>query len=94
MKHTSAIAPYFKKLNEEWIGVYFENEETDMKVLNHREEKIIDAGGEIFYVQINGKIIFTGAVMPSPNRDFELTKMATLKKYQGSDLENLLFRRL
>lgn len=90
--HTEERSAYFKSLNEEWIGELFEIEAADSQVLNHPKEKIILAGGEIFYVELNGEIVSTGAIMPLANGEFELTKMASTKKYQGLGLGELVMQ--
>lgn len=92
LNHRPDLSIHFKHLNEEWIGEFFEIEEADKKVLDFPQEKIIAPGGEIFYVSLNDEIISTGAIMPSANGDFELTKMATTKKYQGLGFGDIIIK--
>ncbi len=72
----------FYNLNMEWLEKYFFAEAYDKKVLSTPKEHIIDAGGFIFFVKNNDKIIGTIALI---NQDtyFELSKMAISPEYQG-----------
>ena len=76
--YDSRYADDFKRLNEAWIKDHFEIEETDLEILNHPEDSIIQPGGEIFFALENGMVIGTCALIRvrGKKRQFELAKMA------------------
>lgn len=82
----------FKSLNEEWISIYFEMEESDHKALDNPEEYILDKGGKIFVALYNNEPLGVCAIlkMDDPNYDFELAKMAVSPKAQGKNIGWLL----
>ena len=72
----------FYNLNVEWLKKYFYVEPYDEKVLSNPKKYIIDAGGYIFFIRTENKIIGTAAFILQ-GAFFELSKMAILPKYQG-----------
>jgi ribosomal protein S18 acetylase RimI-like enzyme len=72
----------FYNLNIEWLEKYFFVEKYDEKVLSNPRKYIVDAGGFIFFVKKEHKIIGTIALI-NQNTFFELSKMAISPKYQG-----------
>lgn len=72
----------FYNLNIEWLEKYFFVEEYDEKVLSNPRKYIVDAGGFIFFVKKEHKIIGTIALI-NQNTFFELSKMAISPKHQG-----------
>jgi GNAT superfamily N-acetyltransferase len=75
----------FKRLNEAWITEFFDMEETDHKVLDHPEQYIIDAGGEIVFAVERDTVAGTCALIKMDNGpfDFELAKMAVDPLFRG-----------
>ena len=47
----------FIRLNREWIERYFRLEPADWKVLSDPEGVIIQKGGQIFFVEEEGKVL-------------------------------------
>jgi ribosomal protein S18 acetylase RimI-like enzyme len=72
----------FYALNVAWLEKFFFVEPYDEKVLSNPKEYIIDAGGFIFFVKNNDKIIGTIALI-NQGTYFELSKMAISPAYQG-----------
>jgi len=72
----------FYTLNIEWLEKYFFVEQYDEKVLSNPKKYIMDAGGFIFFIKQEHKIIGTIALI-NQNTFFELSKMAISPKYQG-----------
>ena len=56
-------ANIFKALNLEWLKTFFAVEPYDYLVLNNPSKEIIETGGEIFMVSIEGNIIGTFAFL-------------------------------
>jgi ribosomal protein S18 acetylase RimI-like enzyme len=88
-KKTITIVPFDKKyskdfynLNVEWLEKFFFVEPYDEKVLSSPQEYIIDAGGFIFFIKNEDRVIGTIALI-NQNTYFELSKMAILPAYQG-----------
>jgi ribosomal protein S18 acetylase RimI-like enzyme len=88
-KKTITIVPFDKKysqdfynLNVEWLEKFFFVEPYDEKVLSSPQEYIIDAGGFIFFIKNENRVIGTIALI-NQNTYFELSKMAILPAYQG-----------
>ncbi len=79
------LATAFHDINVQWIEAMFALEETDRKVLENPQSMIIDKGGDILFVSVEG-IGFVGACALMPAKDagaFELTKMGVLDSARG-----------
>lgn len=79
-------APDFEQLNIEWLDKFFWVERHDEEVLGNPEKYIIAPGGSIFFVEEEGKILGTVALMKLEPGIFELTKMAVKPEAQGKKL--------
>ncbi len=79
----SRYAKDFARLNYEWIEEYFSVEAHDREMLDAPEEYIINRGGQIFFAEIDDKIVGTVALIAVGDDSFELAKMAVDKNYRG-----------
>jgi ribosomal protein S18 acetylase RimI-like enzyme len=77
------LQPMFEQLNKAWLEEYFRVEVIDEWVLGNPEEAILNGGGRILFAKAGEKIIGTVAVRRLETGEFELTKMAVDKRYQG-----------
>lgn len=80
----------FIRLNKAWLEKYFYVEPHDLETFNTIETDIINNGGEIFFCQIDDKIVGTVAIIKVNDKLYELAKMAVDENYQGLKLSNLL----
>lgn len=80
----------FDDLNREWIEKYFTLEPADREILGDPEGKIIDAGGQVFFVIESSEILGTCAVLRHSIDDYEIAKMAVAPKARGRGLGHLL----
>ncbi len=94
---TVTVVPYreefraeFERLNREWIEQYFELEEADREVFRDPEAKILDPGGQIFFVTEGGQVLGTCALLRHGAREFEIAKMAVSANARGRGLGDLL----
>ncbi len=79
-----AFAPDFHRINAAWIETMFRLEPTDLDVLLHPRERIVDAGGAILFLETAGEgVIGTVALQQTGERQFELTKMGVTAAAQG-----------
>jgi GNAT superfamily N-acetyltransferase len=80
-----AFAKPFHNINAQWIEAMFVLEETDLQVLQNPQSLIIDKGGDILFVAVEGLgIVGACALMPSKDAGaFELTKMGVLDSARG-----------
>lgn len=76
----------FKELNLEWLRHFFVVEPHDEEVLGDPEKYIIEPGGKIFFVEDEGKIVATVALMKMEDGVFELTKMAVSPEVRGKKI--------
>ena len=72
----SADADAFFELNREWIQRYFWLEPTDLEVLWHPQDAILDPGGHIFMAVRGAARIGCCALLPIAPGEYELAKMA------------------
>lgn len=79
----------FRLLNEAWISKYFVLEEADVEILN-QPEKIIEAGGTIFFAQVAGRTVGTCALIKTDHETYEIAKMAVNDSYQGMGIGQFL----
>lgn len=80
----------FARLNYEWIDEYFGAEQHDREILDDPLHHIIEAGGEIFFALIDGKVVGTAAMIDAPNKVSELAKMAVSPDFQGRGIADKL----
>lgn len=76
-------ATAFRTLNEEWITHYFTLEKKDREILEHPETTILQKGGHIFMVYVEGQAAGCGALIPLGQGVYELSKMAVSPRLRG-----------
>jgi len=93
----STVVPYreefrsaFEQLNREWIEAYFQLEAADREVLGDPRGKILEAGGQVFFVLERGQVLGTCAVLRHNTEDYEIAKMAVAPAARGRGLGDLL----
>jgi N-acetylglutamate synthase-like GNAT family acetyltransferase/antitoxin (DNA-binding transcriptional repressor) of toxin-antitoxin stability system len=79
------LATAFHDVNAQWIKAMFVLEDTDRAVLENPQELIIDKGGDILFVAVEGLgVVGACALMPAKHAGaFELTKMGVLDSARG-----------
>ncbi len=80
----------FERLNLEWITGYFRIEGLDREYLQDPRGKIVEPGGEVFFVLDGGEVVGCCAVIKHSAQTYELCKMAVARDAQGRGLANLL----
>jgi putative acetyltransferase len=80
----------FDQLNREWIETYFQLEEADREVLGDPRGKILEAGGQVFFVLEQGQVLGTCALLRHNTEDYEIAKMAVAPSARGRGLGDLL----
>lgn len=91
---SDANAHHFATINAEWIESMFVLEPHDRHVLDHPREMIVDRGGCILFVAHDEAIIGAGALMPTGDGAYELTKMGVLGSARGLKAGELLLAAL
>lgn len=82
--YSRALAREFHDINREWIDAMFTLEEADREVLENPQERIIDPGGDILFVEASGLgIVGTCALQKTGPQAFELTKMGVRESARG-----------
>jgi ribosomal protein S18 acetylase RimI-like enzyme len=82
--------PAFEQLNREWIEAYFALEPADREVLGDPRGKILDRGGQVFYVLERGEVQGTCAVLRHSAEECEIAKMAVAPAARGRGFGDLL----
>jgi N-acetylglutamate synthase-like GNAT family acetyltransferase len=90
-KHALSITEYapahardFYHINAQWIETMFAMEDTDRETLLNPQNKIIEPGGVILFVEASGLgIVGTCALQKTGEGTFELTKMGVLDTARG-----------
>jgi putative acetyltransferase len=80
----------FEQLNREWIETYFVLENPDREVFRDPAAKIVDPGGEIFFVVERGTVQGTCAVIRHNPVECEIAKMAVAPAARGRGFGDLL----
>ncbi|NOS56044.1 MAG: GNAT family N-acetyltransferase [Cyclobacteriaceae bacterium] len=78
--------PAFESLNRAWIEKYFWIEPIDVEVLQHPEQKILEAGGEILLAVVESQAVGVVALKRVSETIFEFTKMAVDETHQGKKI--------
>ena len=82
----------FKQLNLHWLEQYFVVEPHDDEVLSDPYRFIIEPGGDILVVLLEGKVAGVVALMPDENGVFEMTKMAVDSNLRGQKIGQKLLQ--
>lgn len=78
------LAGAFHDINAEWINTMFVMEDVDRHVLQNPRETIIDPGGAVLFVELEGTgIVGAGALRWSEPGQLELTKMGVKSGLRG-----------
>ena len=80
----------FEQLNRDWIETYFVLEEPDREVFRDPHTKIVEPGGQIFFVLEGGQVQGTCAVLRHGPADCEIAKMAVAPAARGRGYGDLL----
>jgi N-acetylglutamate synthase-like GNAT family acetyltransferase len=84
VEYRDDLAQAFHEINAEWIESMFVLEPIDRHVLENPRESIIDAGGAILFVELEGRgIVGAGALRWSEPGQLELTKMGVKSGLRG-----------
>lgn len=84
VEYRDDLAPLFHDINAEWISTMFALEDVDRHVLENPRETIIDAGGAVLFVELEGEgIVGTGALRWMEPGQLELTKMGVAPASRG-----------
>lgn len=84
-----SLRTYFKVLNVEWLESYFSVTEEDDKMLSG-PERIIENGGRILFVSMNGRIVGTCALIREDEQTVELAKMGVTQTARGKGAGDFL----
>ncbi|RZJ71988.1 GNAT family N-acetyltransferase [Flavobacterium sp.] len=83
---------HVKNLNYEWLEKYFKVEAGDERSLADPRGQIIEKGGFVWVVRIDGQIVATVSLLKKLNGDFELGKMAVSEDFQGFGIGQMLIK--
>jgi ribosomal protein S18 acetylase RimI-like enzyme len=84
VEYRDELAPAFRDINAEWIEAMFVLEDVDRYVLQNPREAILDAGGDIMFVELVGRgIVGAGALRWDAPGQLELTKMGVRQAARG-----------
>ncbi len=88
----SKYAKQFADLNYHWIAETYGIEKHDHDILDHPQEAVIDAGGQIFFAVAGDQVAGTVAMIPFGDDSYELTKMAVDPKFRGRGIGDVLMQ--
>ena len=92
-RFTDDLAPDFYRINAQWIEDMYTLEPTDIDVISHPRERLIEPGGDILFVEDPELgIIGTCGLRKTGEREFELTKMGVLPEARGRKAGEFLLR--
>jgi ribosomal protein S18 acetylase RimI-like enzyme len=80
----------FEALNRDWIETYFTLEPADREILGDPGSRIIDTGGQVFFVVEDGQVLGTCALLRHSSDEYEIAKMAVAPTARGRGLGDLL----
>jgi ribosomal protein S18 acetylase RimI-like enzyme len=90
VRYREDLQAAFERLNREWIETYFVLEAADREILGHPRRKILDPGGQIFFVLDRGEVQGTCAVLRHSADECEIAKMAVAPAARGRGYGDLL----
>jgi len=80
----------FERLNREWIETWFTLEDADRETFRDPGAKILQPGGQIFFVVEGGEVLGTCAVLRHEPEVHEIAKMAVSPAARGRGYGDLL----
>lgn len=87
------LASHFKAINQQWISSMFKMEPKDERVLDNPQSAILDGGGHILFVELEGVgIVGTCALLKTGEDEYELTKMGVLESARGQNAGKFLLQ--
>lgn len=93
----AVVVPYreefraaFERLNRQWIETYFVVEPADREILGDPRGKILDRGGQVFFVLERDEVQGTCAVLRHSEDECEIAKMAVEPAARGRGFGDLL----
>jgi N-acetylglutamate synthase-like GNAT family acetyltransferase len=93
VEYKAELAPQFKAINQEWISSMFKMEPKDERVLDNPQSAILDGGGHILFVELEGVgIVGTCALLKTGKDEYELTKMGVLASARGQNAGKFLLK--
>ncbi|WP_039885197.1 bifunctional helix-turn-helix transcriptional regulator/GNAT family N-acetyltransferase [Acidocella sp. MX-AZ02] len=88
-------AALFGAINREWIEAMYRLEPADLDVLDHPRARIIEKGGEIWFVEAQGLgVVGTCALLKTGEGQYELGKMGVLEAARGRKAGEFLLREM
>ncbi len=88
--HTAA----FRSINSEWLEEELEITPHDRRILEHPRQEILDKGGRIFMLLLQGVPVGTCVLLPLAAGIVELSKYAIQRNQRGLGLGGLLLARV
>jgi putative acetyltransferase len=73
----------FRSISEEWLLKYFNGSDPADEVQLNNPQKIVDEGGYICMVRVNGAIVAAGGLCNRGDGDYEIIKMGVRDAFQG-----------
>jgi ribosomal protein S18 acetylase RimI-like enzyme len=92
LEYEEKHASDFAQLNYEWLNEFFAIEPHDREQLDDPKNAIILPGGQIFFAQVQDKIVGTVALIVEGTDTYELAKMAVTSAHRGQGIGNLLMQ--
>jgi putative acetyltransferase len=80
----------FERLNRDWIETWFVLEDADRETFRDPVGKILDPGGQVFFVVDDGRVLGTCAVLRHSPEVHEIAKMAVDPGARGRGYGDLL----
>jgi ribosomal protein S18 acetylase RimI-like enzyme len=88
-----SLAADFARINRQWIEAMYAVEPVDEAQLSDPRGTIVDAGGDILFVEDPGLgIVGTCGLLKTGEREFELIKMAVVPEARGRGAGEFLLR--
>jgi GNAT superfamily N-acetyltransferase len=84
------LAAAFERLNREWLETYFAVEPKDLVYFQNTFEKIIEPGGQIFFLEEGGEMVGTCSAVWTNQETMELGKLAVTATRRGQGYGRLL----
>ncbi len=90
LRYREEFRSAFERLNREWIEGYFVLEPADREILGDPRRKILDPGGQVFFLLEGGEVQGTCAVLRHSADECEIAKMAVAPAARGRGYGDLL----
>ena len=93
-EYEPSMQPHFERINTPWLREYGYLNQGEIDQLRDPEQYLLKGGGQILFLEWDGKVIGTGCLKINSHQNLELVKFAVDEGYRSHGFGVLLLRHI